>query len=190
MQLGLREFFCKDRVIRRLMVFLFPGVGFQLSAEEGLPECSDALWDATPGCLHHPVAGPGPARQIRERVQVSGRPSSFQVSYPRFPDAFYSSPPQGLRLLVHASPVWTWSRRRRNLRRRRPQRRVVTATCPHTHRRHVTYTQKGTTWISLFLRSVLLLVKLRFKKYKRWHRKTKWSKRKMLKLIIWHKIYI
>lgn len=47
-----------------------PGVGFQLSAEEGLPERSDALWDASPGCLHHPVAGPRPAREIWERVQV------------------------------------------------------------------------------------------------------------------------
>lgn len=43
---------------------VFPGVGFQLSAEEGLPECSDALWDASPRCLHHPVAGPRPAREI------------------------------------------------------------------------------------------------------------------------------
>lgn len=44
--------------------FRLPGVGFQLSAEEGLPERSDALWDASPGCLHHPVAGPRPAREI------------------------------------------------------------------------------------------------------------------------------
>lgn len=46
------------------------GAGFQLSAEEGLPERRDALWDAPPGCLHHPVAGPRPAGEIRERVQV------------------------------------------------------------------------------------------------------------------------
>ncbi len=53
------------------------GVGFQCSSEEGLPERSDALWDATSGCLHNPVAGQRLAWQIREGVQVSF--SSFSV---------------------------------------------------------------------------------------------------------------
>lgn len=47
------------------------GVGFQRSSEEGLPERSDALWDAASGCLHNPVAGQRLAWQIREGVQVS-----------------------------------------------------------------------------------------------------------------------
>ncbi len=55
------------------------GVGFQCSSEEGLPERSDALWDATSGCLHNSVAGQRLAWQIREGVQVSF--SSFSVFF-------------------------------------------------------------------------------------------------------------
>lgn len=51
--------------------FDLTGVGFQCSSEEGLPERSDALWDAASGRLHNPVAGQRLERQIRERVQVS-----------------------------------------------------------------------------------------------------------------------
>lgn len=40
------------------------GVGLQCTAEEGVPECSDALWDASSGCFHQPVAGTGPQREI------------------------------------------------------------------------------------------------------------------------------
>lgn len=40
------------------------GAWFQCQAEEGFPECGDALRDATPGCFHHPVVGEGPAREI------------------------------------------------------------------------------------------------------------------------------
>lgn len=50
---------------------------------------------------------------------------------------------QGLRLPVYASPLRARSRRGRDLRRRRPQRGVVTATCPHPYRRYVAYSQKG-----------------------------------------------
>lgn len=46
------------------------GAGLQLSAEEGFPERSDALWDAAPRCLHHTVAGSRPEREIGEGVQV------------------------------------------------------------------------------------------------------------------------
>ncbi len=55
------------------------GVGFQCSSEEGLPERSDALWDAASGRLHNPVAGQRLAWQIREGVQVSL--SSFSVFF-------------------------------------------------------------------------------------------------------------
>lgn len=50
---------------------------------------------------------------------------------------------QGLRLPVHASPLRARSRRRRDLRRWRPQRGVVKATRPHSNRRYVIDSQKG-----------------------------------------------
>lgn len=47
------------------------GFGLQCTAEEGFLECSDALWDASPGCFHQPVVGQGPPREVWEGIQVS-----------------------------------------------------------------------------------------------------------------------
>lgn len=40
-----------------IFFIFFLGVGFQCPPTEGLLKCSNALWNATPGCFHHPVAG-------------------------------------------------------------------------------------------------------------------------------------
>lgn len=44
--------------------FWLLGVGFQLSAKESFSECSHALWDASTGCLYHPVASTRSSREI------------------------------------------------------------------------------------------------------------------------------
>ncbi len=64
---------------------------------------------------------------------------SLQISFIN-PSLSFS---QSLRLSVYASPVRAGSRRCRDLRRWRPQRRVVTATRPHPYRCYVTHSQEG-----------------------------------------------
>lgn len=52
-------------------IFYLSGFGLQCTTEEGFPECSYALRDASAGCFHQPVAGQRPPREVWERIQVS-----------------------------------------------------------------------------------------------------------------------